>query len=107
MFILSEGEIEDTLETEVFLDALNEYLNRSLASVSQIEYDELALHRALRKTELAARILRKRASLNFNKVDFAKIVANRIDDAARIPLELSLILETIEKTLLERRKIRK
>ena len=91
----------------MFLDALNEYLIRSLASVPQIEYDELSSHRALRKTELAARILRKRASLNFNKVDFANIVASRIEDAAKIPLELSLILETIEKTLLERRKIRK
>jgi hypothetical protein len=100
LFVLEQGEIEDTLDDATFVAALNAYTQRFLASSGAIELAELRAYPRHRKVDKAKLLLRRRASMDFDKVAFAKIVTEFLHKIENIPFELRNIIDTIERSLM-------
>jgi hypothetical protein len=98
LFVISQGEVEDTLDTKLFVDLLNEYMHSSLASVSSIEPTDL--QSGVGKVYAAERLLRERASMEFDKVKFARTAITQIKRQEEIPEELRYIVMSIADDLL-------
>jgi hypothetical protein len=96
LHVLADGEIEDAFEPKFFASVLNNYLNAKLASAEPIAASELAPDRQGRgRTATARHILRQRASLDFDKVEFAQLARDQLRTAGDIPAELRHIIGTI------------
>jgi len=96
LHVLKVGEVEDTFSVSLFTDLLNQYLHGSLASAASINVEEFARHASgKRNTQAAHKLLRQRASIDFNKVEFAKLAVQRIRSERDIPEELRYIVRAI------------
>lgn len=102
LFVLSEGEIEDTIDETAFVDLLNVYLQHSLASSALIRLDEFIELDEVRKTDAAKKILRQKASIDFDKVEFARMVSEEVHSEELVPDELEEIIATIVTDLSSR-----
>jgi hypothetical protein len=96
LHVLQQGEVEDAFSARLFTELLNQYLHASLASSEPIKLEEFVrLSRGQRKTSVAHQLLRQRASLDFDKVQFAKLAARRFKTESDIPEELRYIVRAI------------
>jgi hypothetical protein len=100
LHVLQHGEVEDAFSARLFTELLNQYLQASLASSDAIKLDEFVrLSRGQRKTRAAHQLLRQRASIDFDKVQFAKLAAQRFQSESDIPEELRYIVRAIAEGL--------
>lgn len=100
LHVLQQGEVEDAFSARLFTELLNQYLHASLASSDAIKLDEFVrLSRGQRKTRVAHQLLRQRASIDFDKVQFAKLAAQRFKSESDIPEELRYIVRAIVEGL--------
>jgi hypothetical protein len=92
LFVIEDGEIEDTIETTRFVALLNEYMQGALVSSKPIQNADFD---SGRKTEVAQKLLRLKASLDFDKVKFAGLIAQSMKNRNDIPLPLRHIFDNI------------
>jgi hypothetical protein len=96
LHIWKDGEIEDTLETEILVQQVNNFLQVSGAPGYVSINDFPAEHR---RTTILNRIWRARGLGNFDKIGFAEVVATHVRERAQVPRDIVKAIETVQKLL--------
>jgi len=96
LHIWKDGEIEDTLETEILVQQLNNFLQTAGAPgyVSSKEFPA-----GQRRTVILNRLWRARGLGNFDKIGFAEVVAANLRDKNQVPKDVVKAINTIQQVL--------
>lgn len=94
VFVLKGGEIEDTLPTGVFARLLNVYMRANHSSGANISAGDLKAAGS-RITVSAHKVLKQRGAIDFDKVAFARLAVQHLNQPNDVPPELREILEHI------------
>jgi hypothetical protein len=95
LFLIPQGEVEDTFETPMFVGLLNAYLQSLHASANLFQSADFKIDGEVRKSEVAQRLLKQRAQIDFDKVAFAKIAVQNLQSGEDVPKELRSIMDNI------------
>ncbi len=95
LYLISQGEVEDTFETPTFVGLLNSYLLSLHATADLFQSADFKASGGVRKSQMAQRLLKQRAKLDFDKVAFAKIAVQNLQNGEDVPKELRSIVDEI------------
>jgi hypothetical protein len=104
LHIWKDGEIEDTLETQVLVQQLNAFLQSTGAPGTVSPSDFPAGHR---RTVLLNRLWRARGLGNFDKIGFAEVIAANVKNREDVPPDVVHALTMLEAVCKSRRSTNK
>jgi len=96
LHILSAGEIEDVFDQPVFLSLLNDYLRTGRLGMPVQPAD---LQVGEPRTGALNRIWRKRGLGDFDKIGFARTVAEKLTKPVQVPADLRAIVRSLQAIL--------
>ncbi|MBS2001892.1 MAG: hypothetical protein JST44_10340 [Cyanobacteria bacterium SZAS LIN-5] len=99
LFVLRSGEIEDTFDTATFARHLNKYLESFHGLVRPVAPDEIT-GRGSRKAVLN-KLWKERKLGDFDKIAFAKSIADSLDTARDVPEEFVQIVKFLAEVAAE------
>ncbi|HEY9775267.1 MAG TPA: ATP-dependent endonuclease [Planktothrix sp.] len=104
LHVLADGEIEDTLSDQLFARVMNKLMQANLVSGAPVEISEFARQPGRKRTAAAQTLLRKRASIDFDKVEFARLAKDYLRAREDVPQELRVIIDAIMQSLQHKRR---
>ncbi len=101
LHVWKDGEIEDTLSTEILVQQLNNFLQASGAPgyVAATEFPQ-----GQRRTAILNRLWRARGLGNFDKIGFAEVVAANLREKEQVPADVAVAIATVQKLLQDEQK---
>jgi hypothetical protein len=92
MHFLSNGELEDIFDDTTLIELVNKLLQESDLTEPVSQSD---LPKGLRRTIALDRLWKERGLGDFDKVGFAKVALESIDDSKKVPKEMHNIIREL------------